>query len=88
MPHSTLRLPLAPCPAPPPGATHNKADLSKMMSLPIRERGKGEGEVGLAVLGRKSITVFKQQNDQKTSAPAPWALPHTSPRSYPRPSFL
>ena len=80
--------PLAACPS--PEAIHNKADLNKMMSLPIRsESGARVRAVGLAVRQRGLGTQKERKNEpKKYPHPAPWALPHTSPRSYPRPSFL
>ena len=83
--------PLAACPS--PEASHNKADLNKVMSLPIRsESGARVRAVGLAVRQRGLGTQKERKNEPKKKTrdiyPAPWALPHTSPRSYPRPSFL
>ncbi len=75
-------LPLAACPS--PEATHNKADLNKICHFQS-ECGARVRAVGLAVLGRKSITEKKKNDKRKTpppaTAPAPWTLPHTSPRS-------
>ena len=92
-------LPLAPCtlslaPCPSPEATHNKDELKNDVTSNQRaERVWVRAAVGLAVLTEKekkktSPKKTTKKERKKPSSPAPWALPHTSPRSYPRPTQL
>ena len=86
--HSALRqplapcpLPLAPCPTPPPEANHSKVDLNKMMPLPIRERGKGEGCCGVGSARQKGLGT--QKNDKKKALPLPLGLAPHLPQKLP-----
>ena len=62
--------PLAACPS--PEASHNKADLNKVMSLPIRsESGARVRAVGLAVRQRGLGTQKERKNEPQKNTPGP-----------------
>ena len=87
--------PWAPCPAPPPEATHNKADLNNKDIASNQRAGQGRVRAAVGLAGKnekRNITEEKKKTTKKKGKtpvlPPCLPLPHTSPRSYPRPSLL